>query len=104
MNRTERRRQKKQEKPKTYVLTEEQIQKIKRDAVNEALKMLLPIPVVVLHDKFGFGKIRLDRFLHYFFGWVNGIQDGSVSLQELMQICQDEAGICMEDDRGESGN
>ena len=85
-------------------MTEEQIQKIKRDAVNEALKMLLPIPVVVLHDKFGFGKIRLDRFLHYFLGWADGIQDGSVSLQELLRICQDEAGIHMEDDRGESGN
>lgn len=93
MNRAERRRSAVQQKPKTYVLTEDQITKIKNDAVSEAILALLTIPVIVLHDKFGFGQIRLDRFTHYCFGWLNSVQSGEVSLSELQKISEAEAGF-----------
>lgn len=94
MNRSERRKQgKSAPKPKTYVLTEDQIVKIKNDAVDEAMVMLLTIPVVVLHDKFGFGQLRLDRFTHYAFSWINSVQTGEVKMSELVKICEDEAGF-----------
>ena len=93
MNRAERRRNAKQEKPKTYVLTEDQIVKMKNDAVSEAILALLTIPVIVLHDKFGFGQIRLDRFTHYCFGWLNSVQNGEVSFSDLQKIAETEAGF-----------
>ena len=93
MNRAERRRNAKQEKPKTYVLTDAQIMQMKTEATSEAFKMLLSIPVTVLLDKFGFDEIQLDEFLHYCTGWADGIQKEEVSLKELLQICKDEAGI-----------
>ncbi len=94
MNRSERRKLgKSAPKPKTYVLTEDQIAKIKNDAVDEAMAMLLAIPVVVLHDKFGFGRIRLDRFTHYAFSWINSLQSGEVKMVDLVKICEDEAGF-----------
>lgn len=98
MNRAERRRSAKQaEKPKTYVLNEDQIRQIKMDAVNEAtnkaFRMFLSIPVMVLHDKFGFGKMRLSRFMNYALIWYESVQNDETRLAELVKIAEDECGI-----------
>ena len=98
MNRAERRKNKQSaQKPKTYVLTEDQITKMKQDAVKEATRkaffMFMSIPVMVLHDKFGFGKIRLGRFMDYALIWFESVQDNDTSLMELMKIAEKECGI-----------
>ena len=97
MNRAERRRNARQGKPKTYVLTEDQIQQIKLDAVNEAtdkaVLMLLSIPVMVLHDKFGFGKQRLTRFMDYVLVWFESVQNNETKLMELVRVAENECGI-----------
>ena len=98
MNRAERRRSaRQQEKPKTYVLTEDQINKMKMDAVNEATRrafmMFLSIPVMILRDKFGFGKQRLTRFMDYALIWYEAVQNNEVSLLELVKVAKDECGI-----------
>jgi hypothetical protein len=98
MNRAERRKQgKSAPKPKTYVLTEDQIEKLKRDAANEATRkafvMLMSIPVMVLHDKFGFGVRRLTRFLDYVLIWCESVQNNETNLVELIKIAEDECGI-----------
>ena len=99
MNRAERRRSAKQEqaKRKTYVLTEEQIEKIKRDATMEATRtsfiMFLSIPVMVLHDKFGFGKLRLNRFMHYAMIWFDSVYDNETPLIEIIKVAEEECGI-----------
>lgn len=103
MNRAERRRNKQQsaEKTKTYVLTQDQIDKMKRDAVNEATRkafaMFLSIPVMVLHDKFGFGKQRLTRFMDYVLVWYESVQAGETPLRELLTVAERECGIRVED-------
>lgn len=93
MNRATRRRLGITEKPKTRVLTEDQIRQMKNEAVNDAFKMLLSIPVLVLHDKFGYGHTRLDRFIHYAMSWVKDIQNGVVSIQEVVALCEEETGL-----------
>lgn len=93
MNRGERRRLGKSEKTKTYVLTADQIQQMKNEAVAEAFKMLLSIPNLVLHDKFGFGQIRLDRFNYYALSWAKDVQNGVVTLKEVMDLCEQEIGL-----------
>ncbi len=93
MNRAERRRAKRTaEKPKTYVLTDDQIQQIKFEAMEYAFRMLLAVPSLVLHDKFGFGRIRLDRFNYYALSWLKSVQKGEVSLETVMTLCKEEAG------------
>ena len=93
MNRAERRRNKRTaEKPKTYTLTTDQIQQLKREAVEQAFTMLLAIPTIVLLDKFGFGRIRLDRFNHYALSWAKSVQEGEVSLEAVLALCKEEAG------------
>lgn len=98
MNRKERRKHKlSADKPKTYVLTEDQINKMKMDAVNEATRkaflMFLSIPVMILRDKFGFGKIRLGRFMHYALIWYEAVQNDEVRMMELVKIAENECGI-----------
>ncbi len=97
MNRAERRRNARQEKPRTYVLTEAQIRQIKLDAVREATRraflMFLAIPVMVLHDKFGFRKTRLSRFMDFALIWFESVQNNETRLMELINIAKDECGI-----------
>lgn len=98
MNRAERRRSaKQQEKQRTYVLTEDQINQMKRDAVNEAMRktflMFLSIPVMVLHDKFGFGKQRLSRFMDYALIWFESVKNDETQLMELVGVAENECGI-----------
>lgn len=102
MGRAERRKAGKTEKVKTYVLTVDQIEQIKREAAEEAVKklrdeivkttmlkvfkMFLAIPLMVLHDKFGFGKLRLDRFTNYVMIWYESVQNGETDINELIEI------------------
>lgn len=104
MNRAERRRNARTEKPRTYVLTEDQINKMKQDVVDAAARraflMFMSIPVMVLHDKFGFGKIRLERFMDYALLWFNSVQNNEARLTELLKIASDECGININDYNG----
>lgn len=99
MNRAERRRSAKQQgqKTKTYVLTEEQIEQMKYQAVHDAMRktflMFISIPVMVLHDKFGFGKQRLTKFMDYCLVWYESVRDDETRLQELVKIADEECGI-----------
>lgn len=85
MNRAERRKTDKKQRVRTYTLTQAQIDEIKLNAVRDALDMLMYIPVMVLHDKFGFGQIRQDRFLHYVYLWAQSVQDGEITLAEIRE-------------------
>ena len=97
MNRAERRKNAVATKPKTYVLTEDQIQQMKREvaaqATRRAFLLFMSIPAMVLHDKFGFGKIRLARFMEYVLVWYQSVQSNETKLSELVKIVQDECKI-----------
>lgn len=84
MNRAERRRLG-GVKPKVYTLTEQQLEQIKNDAKAEGFLLSLCIPVKVLHDTYGFGKIRLNRFLDPCLELVDAVQKGEANLQEIRQ-------------------
>lgn len=101
MNRAERRRNARQEKTRTYVLTEDQIEDIKRkttaEASRKAFLSFVSIPVMVLHDKFGFGKTRLERFMDYALVWFESVYDNETRLAELIEIAGNECGIRIKD-------
>lgn len=101
MNRAERRKNANNMKPKTYVLTEDQILQIKRDASAEASRkaflMFMSIPVMVLHDKFAFGKTRLSRFMDYALVWFESVYYNETRLAEIVKITSEECGISIED-------
>lgn len=110
-NRAERRRAEKAAKKAAvvYHLTQEQIDQmihdalakelagIREKAVNEATRtafqMFMSIPVMVLHDKFGFGQVRGNRFMDYAMIWYESVMKGETSLKEIMTIAEEQAGV-----------
>jgi hypothetical protein len=108
-NRAERRRQGRSDKPAVYMYTQDQIDKMIQDAVAKelagirekavdtatrtAFQMFMSIPAMVLHDKFGFGRIRTNRFMDYVMIWYESIQTGETSLKEIMKIAEDATGV-----------
>ena len=93
MNRAERRKAGITKKPKTYVLTDADIQKIKRDAVDEAFIALLACPCMAARDTFGAGKVRLPRFIDRTITWFELVQDGEVTLAECIETLKNEAKV-----------
>lgn len=51
---------------RTIVMTEREVEKIKREATVQAINVCAAIPLVILHDDFNFGKVRLNRFIERF--------------------------------------
>lgn len=103
MGRAERRKAGITAKPKTYVLTDADIQRIKDEikreiekeveqgAVDKAFIMLLGIPVLVIRNQLGFGKTRITRFVESMMGWYESICDGTVAMKEVIDVLHEEA-------------
>ena len=62
-------------------------------AVHDAFMLFMSIPVMVLHDKFGFGKIRFDRFIHYVLVWYESVQSGETAIEHIVEIAENVSGI-----------
>jgi len=109
MNRAERRKAGKQNKPAVYMYTQDQIDKMIQDAVAKelagmrekavdtatrtAFRMFMSVPVMVLHDKFGFGRIRGQKFMDYAMIWYESVMKGETDLKEIMKIAEDLTGV-----------
>lgn len=104
MNRADRR--KKGLKAKTYTLTDEQITRMKKNAVNEAMSvaftLMLGIPVMVLHDKYGWGgKKRLPDFMDYVLDLYDSFNKGYLTLDDIRQTIEEETGVVLSQARKE---
>ena len=112
MNRAERRRIERefQKADKIYTLNSEQIKDIKHKAVEEAVdtafKLMLSIPVMVMHDKYSSlmrkevnGKGREERFAEMVLELYDTYKQGYVSLEDLEKCLYEETGIRF--DKGE---
>ena len=100
MNRAERRRKEKeaQGKKKTYTLTVEQIEQIKKkatdDALHQAMVLLFGIPVLVLREQYGWGaKKRLPEFGEYLTDYYEEFNEGVWTVEEYEQMVLDYTGI-----------
>ena len=102
-NRAERRRAEKAAKKANvvYHLTQEQIDAMMAEAKEEAVNIAIPkafqmfmcIPATVLHDKFGFGQVRMDRFMHYVMVWYESLQKGETTMAEIRKMAEDACGV-----------
>ena len=107
MNRAERRRKQRkiEKKQKTYNLTVGQIEKMKDDAVTEAVgtsfALMLGIPLIVLRDKYGFGRKRMDRFIDYVLDTFDSFDKGYVTLEDIEEVLHDEIGLTVKQKQAE---
>lgn len=104
MNRQQRRQKNKEgiqpKKEPVINIKYSDLQKIKKEAAQEAgeiaLLLMLSIPVTVLHDKWGFGKIRIERFTDQVLDLYDSFEKDYVTLEDLKQCLLEEAGITIE--------
>ena len=93
MGRAERRRQARE----IYKHTEQTLGEIKQQATREAtiqtLRCFGVLGGLVLHDEFGFGGKRLDRFYNLWCNQIDALQKGYLSIEDARQTLIDECGI-----------
>lgn len=91
-------------KKKVYMLTNEQIFKIKEDAVAEAIDksfiLMLGLPVMILHDHINDlwrkdvdGKNREERFTDYVLDLYESFSHGYLTLDDISSCLREECGI-----------
>lgn len=104
MNRAERRRLQKQGvsvKPEPVInMKVSDVQRITKETTNKAVDqvflLMLGLPALVLRDKWGFGKVRSERFIEQVLDLYNSFEQGYLTLEDIKECLWDEAGIKIE--------
>ena len=93
MNRAERRRQGKMPKDPMVSMKKSDIARIKKEAAETAIILLLSIPVKVMQDKFGWGKKRLEALSSFLIDEYQAFSDGEMTLLEYQDMVYEQCGI-----------
>ena len=84
-------------KNKVYHLTAAQIDQMKADITKEvsfrALILMLGIPLMVLRDKYGWGVIRLPRFIRQCIKLYDSFDKGYLTFDDMHAAIKDETGV-----------
>lgn len=60
-------------------------------------KATLTVSLMVLHDKFGFGEQRLNRFIDEYYKQVTAYNEGRVeTVKDFTDVLKEECGIVIE--------
>lgn len=109
MNRKQRRKAGIKTKVPTYHFTQEQLhaeinkgidkfrEEIRDDVTNKALRVIAYVPLIVLHDKWGFGKKRLEKFLYEFAEQIDCLENKYVEFDDMIEAIKDETGLVITD-------
>lgn len=91
----------KKKKTPTYNMTLKQIeaerQKAWKDGFqkgkDDSFDLMIALPMIILRDKYGFGAVRLERFIEQMIDVFEAVYDGYVSFSDLLETLKDETGI-----------
>ena len=97
MNRSARRRNNNDKKVATYNLTSEQIEQIKKETTDKTLEiafsLMLGIPLMVLRDKYGFGKKRMNEYIDYALETYDSFNKGYFTLEDVEKMLREEVEV-----------
>ena len=77
----------------TIQLTRKDYDALKEAERTNAANIINLIPLIILRDKFGFGKIRLERYLRYYQEAVDSLNKGYLDLNDVQKVLLDEVQI-----------
>ena len=92
---------KKKKKTPTYNFTLEQIDGMKRKTVEdtvdrvsrEAFERMMVLSLLVLRDEWGFGEVRMERFMDQLSELVEDVSEGRLSMDDITATLEEELGI-----------
>ena len=84
---------KKKVNPRRKPATHADIQKAKKDATSEAISFAWAIMFTCLHDKEGWGKVRLQRLWAEVGELSDSVAKGYVSITDLKHTLKEEMGV-----------
>ena len=77
----------------TIQLTRKDYETLKEAERMNAANIINLIPLIILRDKFGFGKIRLERYLGYYQEAVDSLNKGYLDLKDIERVMLEEVKI-----------
>ena len=77
----------------TIQLTRKDYEELKEAERANAANIINLIPLIILRDKFGFGKIRLERYLKHYQEAVDSLNKGYLNLKDVQKVLLDEVKI-----------
>lgn len=86
-------RKAKKKNPRRRQATARDVEKARDSAKKQAVTMTLLVPIKVLHDKFGYGKKRLEKFADEYLITVNDWAEGRFTSDDLAEWVKDYIGL-----------
>lgn len=86
-------------KNKPAVVTNKELEKLKTQATEKALDVIIAFSMLALRDEFGFGKKRLEKFHDKFFEIGEAFNDGRLSVNDILSTLEKETGIKFEEEK-----
>ena len=77
----------------TIQLTRKEYEELKSKERINAANIINLIPLIILRDKFGFGKVRLERYLKHYQEAVESLNEGYLDLKDVQKVLLDEVKI-----------
>lgn len=77
----------------TVTLTHKEVEKMKLEAIDKALERINLLPLLVLRDKFGFGEIRLNRYIDHLIIAVDDFNQGRFTLDDIEKMLKEETNV-----------
>ena len=74
-------------------LTRKEYEELKSKERMNAAEIINLIPLIILRDKFGFGKVRLERYLKHYQDAVDSLNKGYLDLNDVQKVLLDEVKI-----------
>lgn len=89
-------------KNQTITITKGELEKVKLEAVNQAIDTLIPFQLMVLYDRNGWKKKRLKRFHDQFMGLIEAASQGYVNVDDVKKTLKEEVGVQFDDEKASS--
>lgn len=77
----------------TVTLTYKEVERMKSDAIDKALERINLLPLLVLRDKFGFGEVRLNRYIDHLIIAVEDFNQGRFTLEDIEKMLKEETNV-----------
>lgn len=78
---------------KPITMTYKEIERMKEQATDNAAAIINLMPLLILRDKFGFGRVRLERYLDRYSDMMEAHSEGYISLKDIEKVLEAEVGL-----------